>query len=103
MFDIEWGVSGFTQGSGTEVNNLTTTTHNLSGLSANTQYEFYVRKNCTVNESEWVGPFGFTTLEEELSQFSSVTLSGFNHDVIAEGSQIPTTTTTIGLDGGDSG
>src|SRR5690606_29796562 len=37
------------------------------------------------------------------SQFSPITLTGFNHDVIAEGSQIPTTTTTIGIDGGDSG
>src|SRR5690606_38568956 len=99
LFDVEWGVSGFTQGSGTVVSNLITTTHNLSGLSANTEYEFYVRQNCTVNQSDWTGPFTFTTLQEQLPHFSPVTLSGFNHDVIAEGSLAPSQTTTNGVDG----
>src|SRR5690606_11280849 len=102
LFDIEWGAQGFTQGSGTEVNNVGTTTYNLSGLVANTTYDFYVRQNCTINQCTWVGPFTFITLEEEWSPFSSVTLSGFNHDVIADGSQIPSQTTTTAIDGDTS-
>ncbi len=45
---------------------LTTVTNNpttINGLTAATQYEYYVRAVCSdTDESEWVGPFVFTTL-----------------------------------------
>jgi hypothetical protein len=60
-WDIEYGVSGFTQGTGTTVN-ATTNPYALSGLSANTAYQFYVRANCGGGStSTWAGPFTFTT------------------------------------------
>ena len=35
---------------------------NLTGLTSNTDYEFYVRADCTGGDySSWVGPFAFTT------------------------------------------
>lgn len=63
LFDIEWGTTGFVQGSGTEINNIADTTHNLNGLTPQTSYDFYVRQNCGVDGvSTWTGPFSFTTL-----------------------------------------
>lgn len=63
LFDLQWGTQGFALNSGTTVSNIATTSHTLSSLAANTQYEFYVRQNCSGSESNWVGPFGFSTLQ----------------------------------------
>ena len=60
-WDIEWGPKGFVP---TETPTLSTTTnpHNLSGLTALREYDFYVRANCGVgDESTWVGPYTFRT------------------------------------------
>ncbi|MFM9007372.1 MAG: fibronectin type III domain-containing protein, partial [Bacteroidota bacterium] len=60
-FTIEYGLSGFTPGSGTVqtgVNSGVT----ISGLSANTAYQFYVTQNCGSNgNSQRVGPISFST------------------------------------------
>src|SRR5690606_8955166 len=61
-FDIEWGTQGFTQGSGTLVTDIATNSYNLTNLDYNTQYQFYIRQDCTVKESDWAGPFSFTTI-----------------------------------------
>lgn len=62
-WEIEWGLQGFTQGAGTSVTNLTSTTYTFPGLTADTVYEFYIRSNCggTEGDSEWVGPISFTS------------------------------------------
>jgi hypothetical protein len=61
---IEWeyqlGFSGFTpavSGTATLLNPLPVT-----GLSENTDYDYYVRSFCDPEYSEWEGPFGFSTL-----------------------------------------
>jgi hypothetical protein len=60
-WSVEYGLTGFTQGSGTVVNNVTNP-YVLSGLTSNTNYQFYVRANCgTSLNSTWAGPFAFTT------------------------------------------
>lgn len=61
LYNIEWGPQGFTQGSGTEVNNLTTNTYLLDEvLTAETYYDFYVLQNCGTNGlSAWAGPYTF--------------------------------------------
>lgn len=63
LFDIEWGETGFIQGTGTMVNGVTSP-HELQGLDPFTQYSFYVRRNCggTDGVSTWAGPFTFTTM-----------------------------------------
>src|SRR5690606_11911393 len=38
--------------------------YNLTNLDYNTQYQFYIRQDCTVKESDWAGPFSFTTLPQ---------------------------------------
>ncbi len=61
-FNIEYGVSGFTLGSGTQINS-TTPAATLTGLSANTGYDVYVRDSCGAGDvSTWVGPLRFKTL-----------------------------------------
>lgn len=63
LYDIEWGLQGFTQGTGTAVNNLTANTYLLDGvLVIETYYDFYVRQNCgTDGLSTWAGPYTFYT------------------------------------------
>ena len=59
-FSIEWGPIGFTPatGQGTVINNLTSSTYALSGLSAGLGYDFYVKDTCN---NTWVGPHTFFT------------------------------------------
>lgn len=60
-FNVEYGMSGFTPGTGTMVS-ATNDTLSLSGLSSGTTYEFYVRDSCGQGDvSTWTGPFAFTT------------------------------------------
>ncbi len=62
LWNIEYGLSGFTQGAGTTVTGTTTNPHSLSGLTADTTYDWYVQTDCTTDEaSVWVGPNTFTT------------------------------------------
>ena len=61
VWDIEWGAAGFTPTGTPNIVGTTTNPHNLTGLTAQTPYEFYVRADCGVTESAWSGPFSFTT------------------------------------------
>jgi len=62
-WDIEWGTAGFTPTGTPTVVGTTTNPHNLTGLTANTAYDFYVRADCggTNGVSTWSGPFSFST------------------------------------------
>src|SRR5690554_7592775 len=60
-WNVEYGAAGFSQGSGTVVN-TTSNPHNLTGLTAETAYEFYVQADCGgTDQSTWAGPFSFYT------------------------------------------
>ncbi len=64
VWDIEWGVSGFVQGTGTMVTGLTAKPYTLNGLSSGTSYDWYVRADCSGSgngQSTWTGPHSFTT------------------------------------------
>lgn len=59
---VEYGTNGFSLGSGTTVT-TTESSYQLTGLSQNTQYQYYVKSICTMgDESVFAGPFSFTTL-----------------------------------------
>jgi hypothetical protein len=64
LFDVEWGATGFTA-TGTPTSAGTTgvaNPFNLTGLTAVTAYDYYVRANCGGSgTSTWSGPFTFTT------------------------------------------
>ena len=60
-WDLEYGAAPFTP-TGTPTMTGVTNPYNYSGLTANTAYEFYVRADCGGDQSNWVGPYSFTTL-----------------------------------------
>ena len=62
-FEVQYGPTGFTPGTGTTVT-VSGTTASISGLSANTCYDFYVRQNCSAagnGYSFWTGPLSICT------------------------------------------
>lgn len=83
-WNIEWGASGFTLGSGNVVNNLTATNYNLNSLSSGTSYDFYVQSNCTGETSDFSGPFTFTTQAPSRINFSQqpITVNGYDLAVV---------------------
>ena len=69
-FEIQYGLTGFNLGSGTLVENITTTGQLIPGLTANTSYQYYVRSICADDvPSSWAGPFTFSTLCEDVTEF----------------------------------
>ncbi|MDC6470699.1 fibronectin type III domain-containing protein, partial [Flavobacteriales bacterium] len=60
-WNIQYGTSGFIPGSGTTVG-VTTNPYSLTGLSASTTYDYYVKAICAPGDSSsWAGPFTFAT------------------------------------------
>ena len=63
-YEVEYGVQGFTQGTGVTVANVPAATTTLFSLQPNTTYCYYVRMFCPSSSgslSAWVGPVCFTT------------------------------------------
>ena len=72
-WNVEFGGTGFTPGQGTLVN-ATTNPFNLTGLTANTSYDFYVQADCgSGNASTWAGPFIFTSSTNGINELTNVT------------------------------
>ncbi len=76
-FTVEYGLPGFVQGTGIITTGIATNSLNISGLTATTNYQFYVRQNCGVNGNSTIaGPANFSSggLGEDCStaQFVSV-------------------------------
>ncbi len=61
-WDIEWGPTGFIQGTGTLINAVDYHPFTLTGLAPTTAYSYYVRANCGTSQSIWTGPKNFVTL-----------------------------------------
>jgi hypothetical protein len=65
LWNINWGPSGFRQGTGTSGNFVRGTTQNpytLTNLQPNTCYDYYVQDSCVgVGTGPWAGPFSFCT------------------------------------------
>lgn len=60
-FQIEYGLNGFAQGTGT-LQPITGLSGSISGLLPNTRYDVYLRQNCgALGSSTWEGPFTFIT------------------------------------------
>lgn len=60
-WQIEYGPSGFTSGTGTLIN-VTTNPTTINGLAPNSTYDFYLRDSCGVSDlSGWFGPFSENT------------------------------------------
>ncbi|MCX7955367.1 MAG: fibronectin type III domain-containing protein [Bacteroidales bacterium] len=68
-FEIEYGPQPLIQGNG-QLIITSTVPYQLSGLTGNTTYDFYVRAKCNETEySAWVGPFSFKTACDPFTSF----------------------------------
>ena len=60
-YNVEYGLSGYTQGSGTTTTASTAST-TITGLTAYTIYDIYVQADCGTNgTSTWAGPISYST------------------------------------------
>ena len=60
-YNVEYGVTGYTQGSGTTTTASTAST-TITGLTAYTVYDIYVQADCGANgTSTWAGPISYST------------------------------------------
>jgi hypothetical protein len=59
---IEYGLAGFTQGTGSFVSPATSPA-TLTGLQGSSTYDVYIQDSCSATSVVWVGPYQFTTLQ----------------------------------------
>ncbi len=64
-YDIEYGVGNFAQGTGNLISNVPGFTYILNGLTANTNYRYYIRSNCS-------GVFGYWSRKNFITSTLSV-------------------------------
>src|SRR5690606_7194875 len=89
LFEVEYGLQGFSVGTGTQVTGITDTSVILSDLTPNTYYQYFVRRDCGDGDlSPWTGPYTFyTNYCEALTQWmgdnitSFVTTGGIPYDI----------------------
>ncbi|MFK7750426.1 MAG: fibronectin type III domain-containing protein [Kordia sp.] len=55
-----WGPTGFDPDAGTIIDTPSSSI-NITGLSSQTSYEFYVKSDCNLTNNEWFGPVEFRT------------------------------------------
>lgn len=68
LWDLEWGPSGFTPGTGIVISGLSSPSFALSGLSALTSYDYYIQADCGAGSlSSLAGPKTFQTLANPIS------------------------------------
>ncbi len=62
-WNISWGTPGYSPSiDDIGTHTATTTSYQITGLDASTEYEFYVQASCDIADvSDWVGPLAFTT------------------------------------------
>jgi|GEM_PF-1088700 len=63
-WNIEWGAPGYTPGTGTEIGaaSNSSTAYQITGLTANTNYDVYVQADCGGGDlATWQGPFSIYT------------------------------------------
>jgi len=84
-FEIEFGPSGFTIGTGTTVSGITPQSYVVSGLQKGTAYDVYLKKDCGYNDS--------TTLMTTFSTVGYCIPSATNTSSVSEGSYIKDFTT----------
>ena len=92
-YEIEYGVSPYTQGSGGQTTQGGTAPFaEITGLTPNTSYDFYVRIDCGMGDfSGWSGPYTSSTLQScpDVSSinFSNIDQTSVDIDWVAGGSE----------------
>jgi hypothetical protein len=68
-WEYVYGISPLPPPVGSGFSTSSSTFNPISGLSANTEYQFYVRSSCGSGFSTWAGPSDFHTLCDAISSF----------------------------------
>lgn len=63
---IEYGLAGFTQGTGTQISPATSPAV-ITGLMGSTTYDLYIQDSCSATSVTWIGPISFTTPQSLVS------------------------------------
>ncbi len=75
-YTIEYGQGDFETGNGTLVSNITTTSYEITGLTADRNYSVYVRADCDAqNPSAWSERVQFRTLEVGIADVNGVNMT----------------------------
>lgn len=86
-YTVEWGLAGFTPGSGIGLRGGNTVsglnTESISGLAGKGNYEFYVTEDCGPVQSNTVGPIAFTTPAGNGFTILADSVSGFTGGNVA--------------------
>ncbi|MBO0357063.1 fibronectin type III domain-containing protein [Hymenobacter sp. BT186] len=103
-YSIQYGPAGFTPGNGTTVPNVTSP-YTITGLTAGTQYQFYVSQNCGGTQSGLAGPINFNTriINDEPCGAISLTLGSDCTVPVQTTNDGATTTTPNGYTNGGTG
>ncbi|MCZ4409633.1 fibronectin type III domain-containing protein [Cryomorphaceae bacterium 1068] len=72
---IEYGETGFAQGSGTEVT-ADSNPFTVDGLMGDTDYDFYVRNNCADGSSSYAGPLSSATDNPIVGEWEAYDVGG---------------------------
>jgi hypothetical protein len=84
---IEWGPTGFTQGTGAPMDTTTGNTWSINTLDDATTYDFYIQSSCMTSNgsmSPWVGPL---TIEIPCSPVAAPFVEGFENLATTFGTQ----------------
>ena len=80
--DLEYGSTGFLQGTGTMIAGLTSSNVMVNGLTPNTCYDVYIKDSCgATGVSPWAGPFTFCSL---CSAFNTPITEGFENTPVGD-------------------
>src|SRR5690554_3656563 len=79
LFEIEYGPLGFTQGTGTLIENITSSPYTFTNLNPLTTYQFYIRRNCGDDDgySSRVGSSFTTACGTLIPPTTTQTFTGF--------------------------
>ena len=84
-WEIEYGPAGFVHGNGTTVQ-VTTNPYTVTGLTASTTYDFYVRAICSAtDQSVWEGPVSVTPGSYNMPVTGSNTVTTCNMVIYDDG------------------
>ncbi len=76
IWNIEWGLEGYEQGTGNLIGQVADNPFLLEGLDHSTAYDFYVQAVCSDGLSIWAGPSVFLTLCEPFALPFTETFDG---------------------------
>ena len=106
-FELEYGQSGFSQGTGTTVT-ATGTSTTLTGLTSETMYDVYVRSVCAEGAvSEWSNVVSFETHSEGIDDVAAAAISLYpnpaSSTVTLMGIEGMATVTVVDMNGREAG